>query len=61
MGVAAAAGIGTPAQRVLHVRLVQRIVHLRDGGCRIAKRRMSGHVFDALAVDINLTAILQAF
>ena len=61
MGIAAAAGVGAPAQRVLHVRLVQRVVHLRDGGRRIAKRRMGGDVFDALAVDVNLTPVLQAF
>ena len=61
MGVTAAAGVGAPAQRILHVRFVQRVVHLRDGGRRIAKRRMGGDVFNALAVDINLAAILQAF
>ena len=61
VGVTAAAGVGAPAQRVLHVRFVQRVVHLRDGGRRIAKRRMGGDVFNALAVDINLAAILQAF
>ena len=61
VGIAAAAGVGAPAQRVLHVRLVQRVVHLRDGGRRIAKRRMGGDVFDALAVDVNLTPVLQAF
>ena len=61
VGIAAAAGVGAPAQRVLHVRLVQRVVHLCDGGCRIAKRRMGGDVFDAFAVDVNLTPVLQAF
>ena len=61
VGIAAAAGVGAPAERVLHLRLVQRVVHLCDGGRRVAKRRMGGDVFDALAVDINLTAVLQAF
>jgi hypothetical protein len=61
VGIAAAAGIGAPAQGILHVRFVQRVVHLGDGGGGVAEGRMGGDVFDALAVDINLAAVLQAF
>ncbi len=53
MGVAAAAGIGAPAQGILHLRFVQRIVQLSDGGRGITEGRMRGDVFHALAVDIN--------
>ena len=61
MGVAAAAGVRAPAEGILHVWLVQGIVHLGDGRRRIAKCRVGSDVLNALAVDINLTAILQAF
>lgn len=61
MGVAAAAGIGAPAQGILHLRFVQRIVQLSDGGRGITEGRMRGDVFHALAVNINFAAILQAF
>ena len=60
MGIAAAAGIGVPAQGVLHFRFMQRIVQLGDGGGGVAEGRMRGDVFDAFAVDVNLAAILQA-
>nr|VUD35226.1 Uncharacterised protein [Raoultella sp. NCTC 9187] len=60
MRIAAAAGIGVPAQGVLQRRFVQRIVQLADGGGGVAERRVRGDVFDALAVDINFAAVLQA-
>ena len=60
MGIAAAAGIGVPAQGVLHFWFMQRIVQLADGGGGVAEGRVRGDVFDALAVDVNLAAILQA-
>ena len=61
MGIAAAAGVGVPAQRVLHLRFVQRVVQLGNRRCRITKCRMSGDVFHSLAIDIDLAPILQAF
>ena len=61
MSVAAAAGIGVPAQLVLHFRFVQRIVQLAHRGRRVAERRVGGDILDAFAVDVDLTAILQAF
>ncbi|CSG60541.1 Uncharacterised protein [Shigella sonnei] len=61
MGIAAAAGVGVPAQRVLHLRFVQRVVQLGNRRCRITKCRMSSDVFHSLAIDIDLATILQAF
>ena len=61
MGVATAASIGAPAQGILHLRFMQRIVQLSDGGRGITEGRVGGDVFHALAVDINFAAILQAF
>ena len=61
MGVAAAAGIGAPAQGILHLRFVQRIVQLRDRSRGVTESRVGGDILHALAVDINFAAILQAF
>ena len=40
---------------------MQRVVELGDGAARVAERRMGGHVVDALAVDVDLAAVPQAF
>ncbi|SSK84980.1 Uncharacterised protein [Klebsiella pneumoniae] len=61
MGVAAAAGIGAPAQGILHFRFVQRIVQLSDRSRGITESRVGGDILHALAVNINFAAILQAF
>lgn len=61
MGVAAAAGISAPAQGILHLRFVQRIVQLSDGGRGVTEGRVGSDILHALAVDINFAAILQAF
>ena len=61
MGVATAAGISAPAQGILHLRFVQRIVQLRDGSGGVTEGRVGGDILYALAVDINFAAILQAF
>ena len=60
MGVAAAAGIGAPAQGILQLGFMQRVVHLGDGGGGVAERRVGGHVLNAFAVDIDFAAVLQA-
>ena len=41
--------------------IVQRIVEPRDRARRVAERRMRGDVVDALAVDIDLASVAQAF
>ena len=60
VGIAAAAGVGTPAQGVLQFGFVQRIVHLGDRSGCVAKSWMRSHVFNTLTVNIDFAAVLQA-
>ena len=60
VGVAARAGVGRRGQQVLGLCVVQRVVEPRDRARGVAKRGMRGHVLDALAVDIDLSAVAQA-
>jgi hypothetical protein len=61
VGKAARAGIGRSDKNVSGFRIVQSIIETGNRARAVAKRRMRGDVLDALAVDIDLAAIAQAF
>src|SRR5262245_21158276 len=61
MRIAAVARVGRAGQYVLGGRVVQRVIKPRDAARSVAECRMGGDVGNAVAVDVNLAAIAQAF
>ncbi len=61
VGEAARAGVGRRGQDRLGLVRMQRVVEPRDRARGIAERRMGGDVLDALAIDIDLAPVAQAF
>src|SRR5580704_15839824 len=61
MREAAIAGVSRTGDHILGGRIMQRVVHPRDHARGVAKRRMHCDVFNALAVNVYLAIVAQAF
>ena len=61
VGVTLVAGVGRQQELVLALGVVQRVVEARDHPGGVAEGRVRGDVLDALAVDVDLAAVLQRF
>ena len=61
VGEAAIAGVGRAGQRRLGGGIVERIIEPGDGAGGVAERRMRRDIGDALAIDVDLAAVAQAF
>src|SRR5262249_21341179 len=59
--VAARAGVRLSRQHAPRLCIVQGIVQPRDRGGAVAERGVFRHIGDAVAVDVDLTAIAQGF
>ncbi len=61
VGKSAIPGVGRAGQHVLGSGVVQRVIELRDGAGGVAERRMGGDIGNALAIDVDLATVAQAF
>src|SRR5262249_18544453 len=61
MRIAAVPRVGRAGQYVPGGGVVERVIELRDGARSVTERRMGGDVGNALAIDVNLATVPQAF
>src|SRR5262249_39902933 len=61
VGKAARSGVGRRDEKLSVLGIVQSIIEARNRARGVAKRGMRRDVVDALAVDIDLAAVAQAF